>query len=183
MKHYDSIGKTIKYYRIKKGITQQNLADKLGVTWEMISRYETGKSSPIHRIFDIADALNITPAELLQDSYISSPYIKISIPYWTQVPKNFKFEINNTKDQYVAPLWITNSYPDAFCIKSSLIQIKPLLIKNSSILYVDPNIPPKKKENIVLYISNNTLIANYRSLIKQDYRIIGKIIASEERFV
>ena len=34
------IGENIKIYRERKKLTQRELGDKIGKTWEMISRYE-----------------------------------------------------------------------------------------------------------------------------------------------
>lgn len=40
------IGKTIKKYRIENGMTQDQLAEKLSVTRQAISNWETGKTKP-----------------------------------------------------------------------------------------------------------------------------------------
>jgi len=54
-----TIGQKIKLVRKQKGISQQELAERIGVTWEMISRYERGKSSPMQKIEEIAEALQV----------------------------------------------------------------------------------------------------------------------------
>lgn len=41
-----SIGKTIKEMRIKKGLTQKELGDKMGVSQAMIGQYENGSRHP-----------------------------------------------------------------------------------------------------------------------------------------
>ncbi|GEM_PF-5542001 len=53
------IGEKIKILRRQKGISQQELAERIGVTWEMISRYERGKSSPLQKLEEISNALQI----------------------------------------------------------------------------------------------------------------------------
>ncbi len=60
-----NIGKRIRYYRLLRGLTQQELADRIGVTWEMISRYENGRSDPSRKIVLIANVLNLSPNNLL----------------------------------------------------------------------------------------------------------------------
>lgn len=61
-----SIGKRIKEYRLEKNLTQQELADKIGVTWEMISRYERDESKPFFKLESIANALDISMNDILQ---------------------------------------------------------------------------------------------------------------------
>lgn len=58
------IGARIRRERIKKGWSQQQLAKRVGVTWEMISRYERGVSSPLKQLFPIAEALELNPNTL-----------------------------------------------------------------------------------------------------------------------
>jgi len=53
------IGRTIREQRQKKRLSQSELAKKVGVTWEMISRYERGRSSSLQKILLLADALDL----------------------------------------------------------------------------------------------------------------------------
>lgn len=61
------LGKNIKYWRKRRGKTQQWLADRVGVTQELVSRWETGTRVPDGKamLAVLADALQITVAELL----------------------------------------------------------------------------------------------------------------------
>ena len=55
------MGNNIKYYRQMKGITQQELADKLNVSRQYISEIENGKKLPTIKIaFDCAKILCTT---------------------------------------------------------------------------------------------------------------------------
>lgn len=55
------MGNNIKYYRQMKGITQQELADKLNVSRQYISEIENGKKLPTIKIaFDCANILCTT---------------------------------------------------------------------------------------------------------------------------
>lgn len=53
------IGSLIRQSRKKVGMTQSELAAALGVTWEMVSRYERGKSSALLKLLDIARILGV----------------------------------------------------------------------------------------------------------------------------
>lgn len=60
------IGKNIKAARIRKKLTQDELAEKLYVTRQTVSNYETGKSRPdIEILVSLADILGVEINELL----------------------------------------------------------------------------------------------------------------------
>lgn len=62
-------GKYIKAARIKAGLTQEGLAQKLGVPYQSISQWERGKRKPkIETLQKIADALEIPLTDLLPNS-------------------------------------------------------------------------------------------------------------------
>ncbi len=97
---FKDIGRRIREIRRIKGMTQKELAKKLGVSWEMISRYENGKSNPLGRIFSIARALGVDPTALLQDSYSArqisdsalSKGLSAPIPLITELPGDLRSE-------------------------------------------------------------------------------------------
>jgi|Deesub1362B_J571_1020462.scaffolds.fasta_scaffold00082_75 transcriptional regulator with XRE-family HTH domain len=63
-----TIGKTIRKYRQRAGLTQMQLAEKLGITYQQVQKYEKGKSNiTIERLYQIAEALRVSPAALLPD--------------------------------------------------------------------------------------------------------------------
>lgn len=61
------IGQTIKKARLKRGLTQQELGDIVGVQKSAIAKYENGRVVNIKRstLQKIASALNIRPSELI----------------------------------------------------------------------------------------------------------------------
>ncbi len=57
---------TIKELRIKRGITQEQLADELGVTAKAVSKWETGRGLPdITLLEPLAASLRVSVAELI----------------------------------------------------------------------------------------------------------------------
>ena len=62
-----TIGERIKYYRLAAGLTQQELADKIGVKLAAVSKYELGTvdNLPISRVERIADALGVTGGQIM----------------------------------------------------------------------------------------------------------------------
>lgn len=74
------IGTFIAIKRKQKGMTQKQLAEKLGVTNKAISKWETGEGYPdITTIPILAEVLNITTDELLsgKEKYDNSKHIKV----------------------------------------------------------------------------------------------------------
>ena len=66
-------GSTIKTLREKKGITQAQLADLLGVSSKAVSKWETGKGFPdITLIEPLAKALSVSVMELMSGDTVSN---------------------------------------------------------------------------------------------------------------
>ena len=65
-------GNFIRDMRIKKNLTQKDLADKMGITAKAISRWETGRGFPdVSLLEQLADELNVTPKEILKGEEIT----------------------------------------------------------------------------------------------------------------
>lgn len=61
-----TIGKRIKQARIDQNMTQMNLADAMGVSYQAVSNWERGNAMPdISKLADLCSALHITVDELL----------------------------------------------------------------------------------------------------------------------
>ncbi|PCD77476.1 helix-turn-helix domain-containing protein [Pseudothioclava arenosa] len=57
------VGKRIRHRRWMIGVTQQQLADKVGIKFQQIQKYETGMNRvSASRLWDIADALGVPVA-------------------------------------------------------------------------------------------------------------------------
>lgn len=55
------VGKRIRHRRWMVGVTQQQLADKVGIKFQQIQKYETGMNRvSASRLWDIADALGVS---------------------------------------------------------------------------------------------------------------------------
>ena len=60
-------GNNIRFFRKKRGLTQSQLAERIGETRQTVYKYETGKvqTVPYHKLEKIASVLECTPAELM----------------------------------------------------------------------------------------------------------------------
>lgn len=69
-----SFAERLKSARLNKGLTQKELAEKIGVTTTAITNYETGVRSPKESVMlKIFDALSVSPNELFKDNFSSEP--------------------------------------------------------------------------------------------------------------
>lgn len=60
-----TFAETLAHLRAKKGLTQRQLGSSAGVAWSMISKYESGQSTPRLKILmRLADALGVSVDEL-----------------------------------------------------------------------------------------------------------------------
>ncbi len=56
-----NIGKNIKALRLEKGVTQEQLASHLGITYQAVSKWENNANTPdIAMLPDIADYFGVT---------------------------------------------------------------------------------------------------------------------------
>lgn len=57
------VGKRIKEIRTVRGMTQSNVAEHLGISFQQLQKYETGANRvSASRMFELSKLLNITPA-------------------------------------------------------------------------------------------------------------------------
>ncbi len=81
-----SLGEKISEYRKNLGMTQENLAEKLGVSAQAVSKWENNVSCPdINMLPALANIFGITVDELLQEENKQDAYI---------VPKEERKDIN-----------------------------------------------------------------------------------------
>ena len=67
------IGARIKYYRMEKQLSQENLAERTELSHVYISYLERGERTPsLESIINIANALNVSADDLLSDSLLIS---------------------------------------------------------------------------------------------------------------
>lgn len=68
---YKAIGKRIKIARIKADLTQERLAERIGISPTHLSNIETGTTRvSLNTIISIANALSVTSDDLLCDNII-----------------------------------------------------------------------------------------------------------------
>ncbi len=163
-----NIGKRIKYYREVNNFTQQDLADKVGITYEMVSRYERGTSQPYRRLKDLAKALNVELSELLQNTDSSGS--SSLIPLFTKMPNSFHIE--NTHYFYTCPTWIIEKDKKAFAIDMGLINDE-----EDGVFYVSTKTKPKENSFVLFKKANGLKIEKFEN----QKNILGVVLGKEIR--
>ena len=75
----ENVGKIIKDNRIKLGLTQSELGERLGVSHKTISRWENANYMPdISMLIPICNELNITLEELLNSNKVEEEIIEVA---------------------------------------------------------------------------------------------------------
>ena len=67
---YITLGLKIAYYRKKRGYTQENLAEKVGISLNFLAKVEgtgTIRGISLETLFKMADVLQVAPSKLLED--------------------------------------------------------------------------------------------------------------------
>ena len=99
----EKIGNIIKELRKKNNLTQQNLADQLGVTYQAVSKWENGKNIPdIAILKEISKLYNIDIKELLGEEkdkkrninyyYLLLLIIPLLIVFFNKPNNDFEFK-------------------------------------------------------------------------------------------
>ena len=177
------IGENIKIHRERKKMTQRDLAEKIGKTWEMVSRYERGISSPYKHIDSLADALSVDSSDLLKNPDKNKQYVLNRVPLFKSVPENMDFKNTKPFEYYTAPDWMLDKDLECFVIDSTLVNIKIDNLEGNGYIFISPN-GDTDREDIVLKKDEN----NLNSLIidkkfnSREHNIIGKVLAQELRF-
>ena len=67
---YITLGLKIAYYRKKRGYTQENLVEKVGISLNFLAQVEgtgTIRGISLETLFKMADVLQVAPSKLLED--------------------------------------------------------------------------------------------------------------------
>lgn len=172
------IGENIRIYRERKSITQRELADKIGKTWEMVSRYERGVSSPLKQIENIASVLNVEVGDLLKDSTKNTASFSFNrIPLFDFLPKDFDFKNTKSYIYYVAPDWILSIDDESFVIDTKLVDSSLEDLKKDGYLYISPKSEIKNDDVVLIKKNDGITVKKYRQGDSEN--VIGKVLAQE----
>ncbi|KKQ36240.1 MAG: Transcriptional regulator [candidate division WS6 bacterium GW2011_GWA2_37_6] len=199
------VGIQIKKARTDKGMSQEQLGDKLGVTWEMISRYENGRSSarkyltqlseilekPISYFFGVEDDLieyNVDKiASALREKGVG--YDTVSANKILLIDDfsilGFEKSIKLTRQYYTAPEWIIEKYSDVFALRLNSVSSENIEINQGDVGFLSPSIKPESKDVVLVQQGNEyKLEKNSVSSSSAGHKgqVLAVLIAQEKRF-
>lgn len=103
-----SMGQFIQALRKANGLTQQNVADKLGVSNKAVSRWERDECAPdISVIPALAEMLGVTCDELLKGERIFKDVTEDVVKSEPRVEKQLKVIVNQTISRFKTFIWIS----------------------------------------------------------------------------
>lgn len=180
------VGKKIKQYRVDKKMTQQELADRCGVNWETISRYERGYPMMLSNLSKIAEALDTDVGELASENASSLTGLvlvgELRAPYFTSKPINNDFSITDTITMHSIPEFVYLADKAAFVIDVSIVEDLYYGIKNSGVLYISRNV--KCSPNDICLISRyDKLMVVLKTQVKMDDHYIGRVLGQEVSYL
>lgn len=193
------IGLQIKKARAEAQMTQAEVGKRIGVTWEMISRYENGKSSsrqnlekissvlkkPIQYFFGVEE-LPISDEirklkEILERREVEDQ-ISREVPYLESIDEfSIKKAVEFTNQKYICPSWISTKYSEVFALKLSGIQSNVLVIAKNDVAYISASKKPEVGDLVLVKTDGvRHIVKNTRTLNK---RFEGVILALEKRLI
>ena len=174
------IGENIRIYRERANLTQQQLADRIGISWEMVSRYERNENKPHQKLDEISEALNVSKSQLLE-KHIPEKYnnMEYKVPLFLQLPKSNRFIPNQTNYYYVCPEWIYKRDRKCIAIDTSLIDSDYDHFQKDGVVYISTELEPKRNDLILIKDSSKLLTKKYQT---KHTNILGKVLAQEIRY-
>lgn len=175
------IAENIRIYRERANLTQQELADRVGISWEMISRYERSESSPFQKLDSISKALNVSKS-LLLERHVPERYnlMEYKIPLFLHLPSCNRFTPNQTHYFYNCPEWIIKKDIHSIALDSSLVNSNLSEYRKNGVLYISTQITPKRNDLIILKDGSELLLT--KSNGNTYTNILGKVLAQEIRY-
>lgn len=130
------IGKNIKKYRERLGLSQEKLGEAVGVTKSTISQWELDKVAPKRsNIRKLSDVFNLAPG-ILEDSHEDTDIRRI--PFYTNVLASAGCGHSCDNEQFelvpVANLPIKSNYRNLYCIRATGDSMEPVLRHGSKII-------------------------------------------------
>ncbi|WDM85439.1 helix-turn-helix domain-containing protein [Ehrlichia sp. JZT12] len=121
----ECVGKEIKRQRIMRGMSQNQLANKLGITFQQVQKYEKGTNRiVISRLYQLASVLNVEVRDImlkLQEDLknISCDNDVASIPHLKENEEKFLPEFHDSKIDSKEVLMMVRAYT---CIKNEKVR-------------------------------------------------------------
>ncbi len=195
------IGVQIKKARLEKRLSQEELGERLGVTWEMISRYENGRSSarkyltqlaeildkPISYFFGISEKSITYEVDQIVEKlrergigYNSSNENKIILIDDFSI-LGFERSLKLTRKYYSVPEWLVEKYTGLFALRlSSLQDTADLNIEMRDVGFFSKDELPQKGDYVLIQDGRFFKLIKYTPKLQQ--KVLAILLVQEKRF-
>jgi transcriptional regulator with XRE-family HTH domain len=192
------IGLQIKKARTEAQLTQGKLGKKIGVTWEMISRYENGKSSARKNIEKIAEILG-KPIQYffgVEEAPISDEIQRLAellekkgseLQKAAEVPFIESLEgftlakaLTLTNQRYTCPAWIYSKFKKVFAYKLDEVQSDVVSVGVGDVGFFSQSAKVRLSDYVLVKDEGSFRIVKFsKSLSKKIYAVL---LAVEKRY-
>lgn len=158
------LGKKIRAHRDELGLTQAELADKLGLTYSSVSQWESGRATPRTPILrQLADLFNTTVADLMGEDAAEAAISGTSrmVPLLGFAHMGEPCDEGNLADEVEVPASIADAHPRGFMVHAQG-GCMDNRFPNDALLLVDPDMEPVNGQPVLAETADyGAVVRNY----------------------
>lgn len=158
------LGKKIRAHRDELGLTQAELADKLGLTYSLVSQWESGRATPRTPILrQLADLLDTTVAELMGEDAAEAAISGTSrmVPLLGFAHMGEPCDEGDLADEVEVPASIADAHPRGFMVHAQG-GCMDNRFPHDALLLVDPDMEPVNGQPVLAETSDyGAVVRNY----------------------
>lgn len=158
------LGKKIRAHRDELGLTQAELADKLGLTYSSVSQWESGRATPRTPILrQLADLFNTTVADLMGEDATETAISGTSrmVPLLGFAHMGEPCDEGDLADEVEVPASIADAHPRGFMVHAQG-GCMDNRFPHDALLLVDPDMEPVNGQPVLAETSDyGAVVRNY----------------------
>lgn len=195
----NGIGLQIKKARTERGLSQEELGEKIGVTWEMISRYENGRSNPAKHVEALSKALEKPVGYFYgqEDHTIEYNVEKLAsalreqgIGYEKQSNEvilvddfsilGFDKTLKLTRQYYSAPEWLIEKYGDVFALRLNSVLPDSLDTNEGDIGFFSTSLKPVNGDIVLIQTKQYFKLKRFGPKLQEN--VLAVLLVQEKRY-
>lgn len=158
------LGKKIRAHRDELGLTQAELADKLGLTYSSVSQWESGRATPRTPILrQLADLFNTTVADLMGEDATETAISGTSrmVPLLGFAHMGEPCDEGTLADEVEVPASIADAHPRGFMVHAQG-GCMDNRFPHDALLLVDPDMEPVNGQPVLAETADyGAVVRNY----------------------
>lgn len=158
------LGKKIRAHRDELGLTQAELADKLGLTYSSVSQWESGRATPRTPILrQLADLFDTTVADLMGEDAAEAAISGTSrmVPLLGFAHMGEPCDEGNLADEVEVPASIAEAHPRGFMVHAQG-GCMDNRFPHDALLLVDPDMEPVNGQPVLAETADyGAVVRNY----------------------